>query len=89
MAHGVLIGTKDLAYLHVHGMTAAMLDMASDTDDCGDSMMVQMPPLAPNATIASAFELELLAPSSQNYDLWLQFIGGKTLYTAPFLVTTK
>jgi hypothetical protein len=87
ISHGVLVGTQDLAYLHVHGMTAAMLDMASD--DCGDSMMMQTPPLPPNAIVPSAFELELLVPSSQNYNLWLQFIGGKTVYTAPFLVTTK
>ncbi len=87
ISHGVLVGTQDLAYLHVHGMTAAMLDMASD--DCGDSMMLQTPPLPPNSIVPSAFELELLVPSSQNYNLWLQFIGGKTVYTAPFLVTTK
>jgi hypothetical protein len=87
ISHGVLVGTQDLAYLHVHGMTAAMLDMASD--DCGDSMMMQTPPLPPNSIVPNQFELELLVPISENYNLWLQFIGGKTVYTAPFLVTTK
>lgn len=89
MSHGVLIGTKDLTYLHVHGMTAEMLDMASGASDCGDSMMMQMTPMPPNLNIGNEFELQLLAPSTQDYDLWLQFIGGKTLYTAPLLVTTR
>ena len=89
MSHGVLIGTKDLTYLHVHGMTAEMLDAASGANDCGDSMMMQMTPMPPNLNIGHEFELQLLAPSTQDYDLWLQFIGGKTLYTAPLLVTTR
>ncbi len=89
MSHGVLIGTKDLAYLHVHGMTAEMLDMSSGANDCGDSMMMQMTPMPPDLNIGNEFELELLAPSTQDYNLWLQFIGGKTLYTAPLLVTTR
>jgi hypothetical protein len=88
MSHGVFVGTKDLAYMHAHGMTSQMLDM-SDADDCGDSMMMQMPPIPPGATIGNEFELQVLAPSSETYDLWLQFIGGATLYTAPLLVTTK
>lgn len=89
MSHGVLIGTKDLAYMHVHGMTAEMLDMASGANDCGDSMMMQMTPMPPNLNIGNQFELELLAPSTQDYNLWLQFVGGKTVYTAPLLVTTR
>jgi hypothetical protein len=89
MSHGVLIGTKDLTYLHVHGMTAEMLDMSSGANDCGDSMMMQMKPMPPNLNIGHEFELQLLAPATQDYNLWLQFIGGKTLYTAPLLVTTR
>lgn len=71
--------------MHAHGMSAQMLDMSS-ADDCGDSMMMQMPP---NLNIGNEFELQILAPSEQDYDLWLQFVGGKTLYTAPLLVTTR
>jgi hypothetical protein len=89
MSHGVLIGTKDLTYLHVHGMTAEMLDMSSNANDCGDSMMMQMTPMPPNLNIGHEFELQVLAPATQDYNLWLQFIGGKTLYTAPLLVTTR
>ena len=88
MSHGVLIGTRDLAYMHVHGMTSQMLDMSS-ANDCGDSMMMQMTPMPPDLNIGNEFELELLAPSTQDYNLWLQFVGGKTLYTAPLLVTTR
>ena len=89
MAHGVFIGATDLAYMHAHGMTAEMLDTASSANDCGDGMMMQMTPMPPGLNIGNAFEFQILAPSSQNYDFWLQFIGGKTLYTAPLLVTTR
>lgn len=88
MAHGVFIGTKDLAYMHAHGMSQEMLDMNS-ANDCGDSMMMQMTPMPDNLLIANTFEFEMLAPRAQNYNFWLQFIGGKTLYTVPFLVTTR
>lgn len=87
MAHGVFIGVKDLAYMHAHGMSADMLNMSS-ANDCGDSMMAAMTPMPPDLNIGSEFEFQVLAPTAQSYDFWLQFVGGKTLYTAPFLVTT-
>jgi hypothetical protein len=87
MAHGVFIGTKDLAYMHAHGMTSQMLDMSSG-NDCGDAMMAAMTPMPPSLNIGNEFEIEIVAPSAQPYDFWLQFRGGKTLYTAPFLVRT-
>jgi hypothetical protein len=89
MAHGVFLGVKDLAYMHAHGMSDDMLAMASSANDCGDGMMAAMLPLVPSDTIDNHFEFEILAPSGQDYDFWLQFVGGKTVYTAPFLVTTK
>ena len=89
MAHGVLVGVKDLAYMHAHGMTDEMLAMASSATDCGDSMMLAMAPMPPDAKIGNQFEFEVLAPSAQDYDFWIQFVGGKTLYTAPLLVTTR
>jgi hypothetical protein len=89
MSHGVLIGTKDLAYMHAHGMTEEMLDMASGASDCGDGMMMAMTPMPPNLNIGNEFEFQILAPAAQPYDFWIQFIGGKTLYTAPLLVTTR
>jgi hypothetical protein len=87
MAHGVFIGTKDLTYMHAHGMTDEMLNMSS-ANDCGDGMMMAMTPMPPDLNIGNEFEFEILAPSAQAYDFWLQFVGGKTVYTAPFLVTT-
>ncbi len=87
MAHGVFVGVNDLAYMHAHGMSDYMLSMASNKNDCGDSMMLAMQPLVPSDTIDSHFEFEILAPSRQPYNFWLQFTGGTTLYTAPFLVT--
>jgi hypothetical protein len=52
-------------------------------------MMMQMTPMPPDLNIGNEFELELLAPSTQDYNLWLQFVGGKTVYTALLLVTTR
>ncbi|MBC5828909.1 MAG: hypothetical protein GIW98_01785 [Candidatus Eremiobacteraeota bacterium] len=88
MAHGVFVGLKDLAYMHAHGMSKEMLSMA-DSNDCGDKMMLSMPPLPPNSTIPSRFEFQILAPRAQSYDFWLQFIGDKTLYTVPFLMRAR
>jgi hypothetical protein len=87
MSHGVFIGTRDLAYMHAHGMSEAMLDQASD--DCGDSMMINAPPMPPDLTFGGGFAFQVLAPNAQPYDFWLQFVGGKTLYTVPFLVTGR
>jgi hypothetical protein len=87
MAHGVFVGVDDLTYMHAHGMSADMLDM-SGASDCGDSMMMQMTPMPPDLNIGNEFEFQIIAPKAQNYDFWLQFVGGKAVYTAPFLVTT-
>jgi len=88
MAHGVFIGVNDLAYMHAHGMSRDQFAMSS-ARDCGDAMMMSMPPIPPRTIIDSRFAFQVLAPSAQAYDVWLQFIGGKTLYTAPFLVTAR
>jgi hypothetical protein len=66
-----------------------MLGMTSGANDCGDGMMAAMTPMPPDLNIGSEFEFEILAPSAEKYDFWIQFIGGKTLYTAPLLVTTR
>jgi hypothetical protein len=89
MAHGVFVGVDNLAYMHAHGMSEDMLNMASAQNDCGDGMMLAMQPLVPSDTIDPHFEFQILAPSTQNYNFWLQFVGGTTLYTAPFLITTR
>jgi hypothetical protein len=89
MSHGVLIGTNDLAYMHAHAITTAMLGMASGAGDCGDSMMVGMKPMPPNSTVDSQFAFQILAPVAEPYDFWIQFVGGTTLYTAPLLITAK
>jgi len=87
MAHGVFIGTRDLAYMHGHGMSEQMLAMAAN--DCGDAMMLAAPPLPPSAIVPSRFVMQVLAPRAQSYDFWLQFTGGTTLYTVPFTITAK
>jgi hypothetical protein len=88
MAHGVFIGLRDLAYMHGHGMDEQMLAMSS-ANDCGDAMMASMPALAPNAAVPAQFVMQVLAPTAQPYDFWLQFTGGTTLYTVPFLITAR
>ncbi|HTV91532.1 MAG TPA: hypothetical protein VMG98_02320 [Verrucomicrobiae bacterium] len=86
-SHGVFIGTRDLAYMHGHGMTEQMLDATSE--DCGDSLMQSMTPMPPGEPFTGDFAFEILAPNAQQYDFWMQFIGGGTLYTVPFLVTAR
>jgi hypothetical protein len=88
MAHGVFIGTRDLAYMHGHGMDLQML-ATSGANDCGDAMMASMPALAPDASVPATFAMQVLAPTAQPYDFWIQFTGGTTLYTVPFLITAR
>ncbi|MDQ2993023.1 MAG: hypothetical protein M3R30_09435 [Candidatus Eremiobacteraeota bacterium] len=88
MAHGVFVGLDDLSYMHGHGMDEQMLATAT-ANDCGDAMMAATPPLAPNAVVQDHFAMQVLAPRAQRYDFWLQFTGGRTLYTVPFLITAR
>ena len=79
-AHVVLIGAESLGYAHVHPM--AEMDLAShqDGEPTPDSDTETTPP-----------DLTLHVPPlpAGPYKLWVQFLGGRTLYTVPFVAVVK
>jgi hypothetical protein len=80
-AHVVLIDAETLDYIHVHPVAD------------GDMAMHDGPSPAPMADDQAASPADLMfhvtAPKSGAYQLWLQFIGGRTIYTVPFVVLVK
>jgi hypothetical protein len=85
-AHGLIVGLSDLSYVHVHAMSKDTIAMAN-TADCGDAMMQTMMPMPDSASVPATMQFYVLLPRAQLYDLWLQFRGGTTRYTAPLLLT--
>lgn len=73
-AHIVLIGTETLDYLHAHPIETD--DHPTETGDAEK----------PDPSVLRFH----LAPSKPGpYRLWVQFIGGRTVYTVPFAALVK
>jgi hypothetical protein len=87
-AHGIIIGLRDLSYVHVHAMSKDMIAMANAAD-CGDAMMQSTMPLPNSASVPPVMQFYVLLPRAQPYDLWLQFRGGNKLYAAPLLLIAR
>jgi hypothetical protein len=84
-AHVVLIGTDSLDYVHVHPMA-----MGGDGHDAhGHEMSHDMPGMAMHeaapAAIAPDMMLHVAVPKPGLYKMWVQFDGGRSLYTVPFV----
>ena len=88
MGHGVLIGTRDLSYMHVHAMDAMMMAMLG-TDDCGDAILTMMAPIPPETPVPATVQFYLRAPRPGTYAFWYQFRAGATNYAAPFVLTAR
>ena len=77
-AHAVFLNSKDLSYVHVHPMDAAMGMM---------DMSKPMPDMPDNASVSSDMMLHIALREPGTYKLWLQFKGaGDKLYIAEFTV---
>ena len=72
-AHVVLISADSLDYVHIHPM--AMDDMAG------------MPGMAMPTHISPDMMLHVAVPKPGLYKLWVQFDGGRSLYTLPFVAS--
>jgi len=72
-AHVVLIAADSLDYVHVHPM--AMDEMAG------------MPGMAMPASLSPDMMLHVAVPRPGLYKLWIQFDGGRSLYTLPFVAS--
>lgn len=71
-AHAVFISTDDLSYVHAHAMAAPMAGHATHGD----------PGVVPGQLM-----LHAKPAHAGPYALWIQFKGGDTIRTVPFLVT--
>ena len=82
-AHVVLIAADGLDYIHVHPMAlGAMGAMGGHEHDMPGMAMAHDPP--PPA-ISPDMMLHVAVPKPGLYKLWVQFDGGRTLYTLPFV----
>jgi hypothetical protein len=100
-AHVVLISADSLDYVHVHPM--AMGAMGShDTSGhetaghemaghemAGHDMAGMAMAHDPPAAVSPDMMLHLAVPKAGLYKLWVQFDGGRTLYTVPFVATAR
>jgi hypothetical protein len=91
-AHVVLIGAESLGYAHVHPMGGDMAGMKMDSHD-EDSEPAHDPDMSmpPSEDPPSPADLTLHVPAlpAGPYKLWVQFMGGRTLYTVPFVAVVK
>lgn len=71
-AHAVFISTDDLSYVHAHAMAAPMAGHATHGD--------------PSA-VPGQLMLHAKPAHAGPYALWVQFKGGNTIRTVPFLLT--
>jgi hypothetical protein len=81
-AHVVLISADTLDYVHVHPMSMDAM--------AGGHGMPGMPGMAMQpepTTISPDMMLHVAVPKPGLYKLWLQFDGGRSLYTLPFVAT--
>ncbi|MGZ3498616.1 MAG: hypothetical protein ACXWNJ_14070 [Vulcanimicrobiaceae bacterium] len=88
MGHGVLIGSDDLSYLHVHAMDAMMMQMMG-VDDCGDAVLSMMAPIPADSAVPPNLQFFIQAPRAGRYKLWLQFTGGSQTYVASWTMTAQ
>ncbi len=91
-AHIVLIGAESLAYAHVHPMGGDMAGMKMDSQGEGDGAEhdpdMSMPP-SDDPPSPADLTLHVPALPAGPYKLWVQFMGGRTLYTVPFVAVVK
>ena len=91
-AHIVLIGAQSLAYAHVHPLGGDMAGMKMDSHDDGaehDSTPDMSMPPGDDPPSPSDLTLHVPALPAGPYKLWVQFMGGRTLYTVPFVAVVK
>lgn len=83
-AHIVLIGTESMRYAHVHPL-ADMAGMEMPKHDGADTAM----PADDDRPVPADLTLHVPPLPPGSYKLWVQFIGGRTLYTVPFVAVVK
>ncbi len=88
-AHVVAVSAADRSYTHVHAMAE---DSGGMTMSGGSQMDMDMGSASTSpsaAQVPSRMHVTLLLPKRGSYKLWFQFMGGATLYAAPFVVVAE
>lgn len=83
-AHVVLISADSLDYVHVHPMAMDEMTGGHSHEMAGMPGMA-MPHAAAPASISPDMMLHVAVPKPGLYKLWVQFDGGRSLYTLPFV----
>jgi hypothetical protein len=84
-AHVVLISADSLHYVHVHPMAMDEMTGGHSHEMAG----MAMPHDAAPAGISPDMMLHVAVPKPGLYKLWVQFDGGRSLYTLPFVATAR
>jgi|HubBroStandDraft_1064217.scaffolds.fasta_scaffold00266_13 hypothetical protein len=82
-AHVVLVGAQTLTYAHIHPMAGP--DMAIH-DGAEPAMPMEE---SESQTAPADVTLHLPPLPAGPYKFWVQFLGGRTLYTVPFVALVK
>jgi hypothetical protein len=85
-AQAILVGAESMDYVHLH--TIPLADMAPPEMAATDQ---ELPEGAAGAGMPVPADLVLPVPPlpAGPYKLWVQFLGGRTLYTVPFVAIVK
>lgn len=84
-AHAVFIAAEDLAYVHAHA-TDPDPTLEADSHQHGHGGHGSHDAQEPGA---SALSLHVTPPAPGVYGLWIQFMGGGEVQTAPFVVSVR
>lgn len=79
-AHVVFINTSTLSYVHVHPM------LRGDKSEAGSAMNM---PMGPSGKAGPLMQTTLPPLPAGYYKVWIQIMGGDTVYTAPFTILVR
>jgi hypothetical protein len=90
-AHVVMIGAESLGYAHSHAVIDMTMDMSGMAMEkhSGVEPAGAPEPESDGEPVPADLTLHVPALPAGSYKLWVQFIGGRTLHTVPFVATVK
>jgi hypothetical protein len=84
-AQAILVGTESMDYVHLHTMPLA--DMGPPETPAPPDQ--EMPEGSAEMPVPADLVLPVPPLPAGSYKLWVQFLGGRTLYTVPFVAIVK
>ena len=80
-AHIVAIGASDLSYTHIHAMDMDAMASGGATDSG--------PGMPADASVPATMPVHVTLPKAGLYKVWVQFMGGSSLYAAPLVLLAE